>query len=73
MGCPFIIETDHRSLQWMERLKETNNRLARWSLALQPYQFTVNHRPGKMNGNADGLSRATNQFVAGEGGRDVME
>ena len=73
MGCPFIIETDHRSLQWMERLKETNNRLARWSLALQPYWFTVNHRPGKMNGNVDGLSRATNQFVAGEGGRDVME
>ena len=22
MGCPFIIETDHRSLQWMERLKK---------------------------------------------------
>ena len=28
LGRPFCIETDHRSLVWMERLKHTNNRLA---------------------------------------------
>ena len=61
LGRPFTIETDHRSLVWMERLKTTNNRLARWSLALQPYNFKVSHRAGKENGNADALSRtATN-------------
>ena len=62
LGRPFTIETDHRSLIWMERLKSTNNRLARWSLALQPYNFRVIHKAGKLNGNADALSRApTNQ------------
>ena len=31
--------------------------MARWALALQPYQFTVSHRAGTANANADGLSR----------------
>ena len=61
LGRPFTIVTDHRSLEWLERLKENNARLTRWSLALQPYNFVVQHRPGKDNGNADALSRiATN-------------
>jgi len=29
----------------------------RWSLALQPYSFTVQHRKGSSNANADALSR----------------
>ena len=58
LGRPFTIETDHRALVWMDRLKTTNNRLARWSLALQSYDFQVCHRAGKENGNADALSRA---------------
>ena len=60
LGRQFSIETDHRSLVWIERLKHTNNRLARWSLALQPFSFTIRHRAGKANGNADALSRTTN-------------
>ena len=59
LGKPFIIQTDHRSLKWLHRMKENNARLARWSLALQPYQFTVKHRARKDNGNADGLSRSS--------------
>ena len=55
---PFIIQTDHRALQWLDRLKDNNPRLARWNLALQPYQFTVEHRTGILNVNADALSRA---------------
>ena len=46
MGRPFIIQTDHRALQWLDPLKDSNPRLARWSLALQPYQFIVVHRAG---------------------------
>ena len=57
LGRPFTVQTDHRSLEWLHRLKDGNPRLARWSLALQPYNFTVLHRPGRENGNADGLSR----------------
>ena len=59
LGRAFTIQTDHRALQWLDRLKETNSRLTRWSLALQPFKFTVQHRSGKANANADALSRAT--------------
>ena len=57
MGRPFLVQTDHRSLVWLDRLKENNARLTRWSLALQPYQFTVQHRAERANSNADALSR----------------
>lgn len=57
LGRPFQIQTDHRSLVWLNRLKESNTRLARWSLALQPYQFMVTYRPGSANNNVDALSR----------------
>ena len=74
LGRRFTIQTDHRSLEWLDKLKESNPRLGRWSLALQPYlyRYTVEHRPGKANGNADYLSRcATNKFVVGEEERSV--
>ena len=72
LGRRFTIQTDHRSLEWLDKLKESNPRLCRWSLSLQPYLYTVEHRPGKANGNADCLSRwATNKFVVGEEERSV--
>ena len=61
LGRSFQIQTDHRSLEWLDRLKENNARLTRWSLFLQPYQYTVQYRQGKRNGNADTLSRAWQQ------------
>lgn len=57
LGTSSTVQTDHRALQWLDRLKESNSRLARWSLALQPYSFTVEHRSGTKNANADALSR----------------
>ena len=57
LGRPFTIQTDHRSLEWLDRVKENNARLTRWSRLLQPYQYRVEYRPGSGNGNADGLSR----------------
>ena len=61
LGRKFTIVTDHRSLEWLDRLKENNTRLTRWSLALQPFDYRVKHLPGIENGNADALSRiATN-------------
>ena len=57
LGRPFVIQTDHRTLQWLSNVKDENSRLARWSLALQPYQFKIEHRQGRQNANADSLSR----------------
>jgi phospholipid-translocating ATPase len=59
LGRQFEIQTDHNALVWLERLKDNNPRLTRWSLLLQPYTFTVTHRKGSLNGNADVLSRIT--------------
>ena len=60
LGKPFVIETDHRSLQWLDQLKEKNARLTRWSLSLQPFSDTMEYCPGNGNGNVDALSRAYN-------------
>ena len=57
LGRKFVVQTDHRALEWLHRLKG-NAQLARWSLALQPDDFRVCYRTGKSNGNADVLSRA---------------
>ena len=59
LGRQFTIEMDHRLLEWLDRLKENNARLTRWSLSLQPYQFEVKYRSGKKNSNADALSCIT--------------
>lgn len=37
----FTIQSDHRALEWLDRIKENNAQLTRWSLSLQPYQFKV--------------------------------
>lgn len=57
LGGHFTLETDHRALQWLGRMKDTNARITRWFLALQPYRFTVRYRAGKVNTVADFLSR----------------
>ena len=68
LGRSFVIQTDHRSLEWLDRLKDSNPRLCRCSLALQPYQYTVVYTTGNHNKNADALPRAARQFAATEGG-----
>ena len=55
LGRPFEVQKNHRSLEWLDHLKSDNARLERWSLALQPFQYTVVHRPGKANANTDAL------------------
>uniref|UniRef100_A0A8C5QAG7 Reverse transcriptase/retrotransposon-derived protein RNase H-like domain-containing protein n=1 Tax=Leptobrachium leishanense TaxID=445787 RepID=A0A8C5QAG7_9ANUR len=56
-GRSFTVLTDHNPLVWLNRVAGENGRLLRWSLALQPFNFTIQYRPGTQNGNADGLSR----------------
>ena len=57
VGKPFILQTDHRALTWLRTFRDENMRLTRWSLALQPYTFEIQHRKGQDNANADALSR----------------
>lgn len=57
MGVRFQVVTDHKALRSLSSLQVSNDRLFRWSLKLQKFDFVVQYRPGKLNGNADALSR----------------
>ena len=59
VGVKFTVVTDHKALKWLNTMKDNNPRLTHWYLVLQPYQFEVEHRPGKLNGNADAFSRGS--------------
>ena len=72
MGKPFRILTDHRALQWLNNFKEKNSRLTRWSLALQPFTFTIEHKKGEDNANADTLSRMPEYMFQPLEGREKM-
>lgn len=60
-GTRFVVESDHYPLQWLKEMKGKNQRLLRWSLTLQEYNYTVKHVPGKKNTVADVLSRCCDQ------------
>ena len=66
-GTTFQIETDHDKQTRLSNLKDSHGRLARWALTLQPNHFTLVHRSGTANANADGLSRDQGSRVKEEG------
>ena len=66
-GTTFQIETDQDPLTPLSNLKDNHGRLARWALILQPHCFTVVHRSGTANTNANGLSRGQGSQVKEEG------
>ena len=55
----FTLVTDHRSLVWLNQLKDPTigSRLARWKIKLQEYDYEIQYKPGRVNANADALSR----------------
>ena len=53
---PFILETDHNNLLWMEA--SAVPKVIRWRVYLQSFSFLLRHIPGKHNLVADWLSRA---------------
>ena len=57
MVMPFEVYTDHCALQWLKTMRTGSALLHRWSAALEEYDFTVRHRPGKVQTHVDGLSR----------------
>src|SRR5947207_1198521 len=53
----FTVVTDHSALKWLQTSKMPKGRRARWIMELQQHNFTIEHRSGKTNANADALSR----------------
>lgn len=56
-GLEFEVVTDHRALVWLRTKRDMNGRLARWALAIQPWNFKIIYCKGKDNIQADFLSR----------------
>ena len=52
----FTLVTDHLALKWLKTV-EPKGRIGRWILKLQPYHFTIIHKPGRIHSNVDALSR----------------
>lgn len=57
-GRKFQIVTDHKPLTWLMSLKEPNSKLIRWRLKLEEFDYQIVYKKGRMNTNADALSRA---------------
>jgi hypothetical protein len=51
----FTLLTDHKNLIYID--SETSQKVKRWKLAIQQYDFDIQHIPGRLNQIADGFSR----------------
>ena len=49
--------TDQKYIVWLSNFRHTNNRLPRWALRLQEYDFEILYNEGSKNTAADCLSR----------------
>ena len=56
-GRKFKIVTDHKPLIWFQNSSDPCSRVTRWKLKLSEYDFEMVYKGGKMNVNADLLSR----------------
>ncbi|CAG4993531.1 unnamed protein product [Colias eurytheme] len=56
-GRKFKIVTDHRPLVWLFNCKDSSSKLVRWRLKLEEYDYEIIYKPGRVNSNADALSR----------------
>ncbi|XP_003370080.1 transposon Ty3-I Gag-Pol poly protein [Trichinella spiralis] len=58
-GQRFLVRTDHSCLRWLTTFKEPEGQVARWLENLAELDFEVEHRAGRLHGNADALSRTS--------------
>ena len=56
-GREFVLQTDQQPLTYLRTMRNSNPKLTRWALALQPYSFRIEYIKGCDNTCADLLSR----------------
>jgi len=57
LGNQVVLRTDHHSLKWLNTFKRPEGIMARWIETLAEYDYTIEHRPGRLHCNADSVSR----------------
>lgn len=58
-GSPHQVRiiSDHKNLEYFMTSRDLTRRQARWSLFLNRFWFLIEHRPGRLSGGPDGMSR----------------
>lgn len=59
LGHKFIVETDHKALEQLFKMRDPSSRLIRFRLCLEQFDFEVHYLKGKNNVVADALSRVS--------------
>lgn len=55
-GRHFVCVTGHAALHYLFQMQNSSNMLARWAIALQSFDFTLQHKPGRLHVIPDTLS-----------------
>ncbi|KAH6564936.1 hypothetical protein BASA60_010096 [Batrachochytrium salamandrivorans] len=63
---PVTVLCDHKNLEYFMSTKKLTRQTGSLVLELSEYTFTITHRPGKLNGRADSLSRREDYFLDGD-------
>ncbi|KAI9634341.1 uncharacterized protein MKK02DRAFT_8295, partial [Dioszegia hungarica] len=53
---PFVVISDHQSLQHFRTSRPLTPRLVRWSQDLNAFSYSIKYRPARFNSAADTLS-----------------
>jgi hypothetical protein len=56
-GPKFDLYTDNSALTWLKNRSQPKGRVARWIFELSEYDYEIIHKQGRLNANADALSR----------------
>ena len=62
---PIEVISDHKNLLYFSTSRTLTRRQARWSLFLSQFHYTISHRPGKLGGKPDALSRRSDLMPEG--------
>lgn len=74
IGHKFTVYTDQKSLQYLIKFnEEASAKVVRWQASLLAYDFDIVYRAGKLNANADALSRLKESYSRGPELEEIIE